>query len=150
MNQGRHSQGDLSCSLVSPPLSRPSRVLWHCLLGICHRIQLSVLPPGGNSAGLPGGSTDSATTRDPGSNSPILPTPSQNSDAPQGKKIQTPAPNVNTATPSTTSRPVEIKINPSTQVPRCATFDGKGDVPSGQTLWLVVFAPARESITPSR
>jgi hypothetical protein len=55
---------------------------------------------------------------------------------------QDPGPDTSTsAAPDPTILP-HIKIDPANKfVPRCATFTGTGDAPSGRTLWLAVLTP---------
>jgi hypothetical protein len=111
-------------------------------------------PTIGAPQGLP--PTTSAPQVFPGNNSgtnvvvvpvPVVPVPGQTGNGLQGAPMQDPAQRIpSSAAPSPALR--AIKINPTTPVPRCATFEGTGDVPPGQTLWLMVFTPGSRRYYP--
>jgi len=67
--------------------------------------------------------------------------------APQGRPGNSqPIPGLTTPIPT----PWSIKFNPpiNNSVPMCAAFEGTGDVPTGQTLWLMVFTPESRKYYP--
>jgi hypothetical protein len=108
-----------------------------------------VSPTTGAPQGAPPttGSQQSSPGNSPGPNVLIVPVPGQPGYGPQGAPMQDPAQHIPSSTiPNPAVRPIKITTN--SPVPRCATFDGTGDVPQGQTLWLIVFTPGSRKYYP--